>query len=232
MQSADFQHKSIESAPNGLQSVKTTEKVPERVGEWPALLTKKFLAIQFDCFSNGRIDIRKFRLYVLTPEVLDQAGIDQSLAYSRNLKTFNAIQSMKLSKIFRGLCLASILFITGSIQAQTQTPKTNFPLQFTPAPTILQSADVDSIAKRDTTLGLVVLMDSTIRMQQIGRGQYAYQSVVGLIVLEARMIQEYKSLVSGKDGKGQPVETGRRFFLITGEPLREDKILMFKTLQK
>ncbi len=218
MQQADYQPKSIERPTNGPESTKTTEKAPERVGEWPRLLTKKFLAIQFDCYERGRINIRKFRAYVLTTEVLEKAGIDPETAYSIHTKTFNAIQSMSLTKILRVFCLVCMILFSGSISAQSVAA---------PAP-----IKMDTTITTDTTAGLVVVMDSTIRMQMVEKGKYMYQSVVGLIVLDAKMIRTYIKVVSAKNGTSDPVEQSRRFFLVTGEPLREDKILMFKTANK
>lgn len=238
MQQADYQPKSIESRTNGPESTKTTEKAPERVGEWPRLLTKKFLAIQFDCYERGRINIRKFRAYVLTTEVLEKAGIDPETAYSIHTKTFNAIQSMSLTKILRVFCLVCMILFSGSLSAQKkevypysgsiQVQKdTIYPNISTPWPN-----DPDTTYMTDTTAGLVVIMDSTIRMQMIKPGQYAYQSVVGLIVLDAIMVRYYMRIMSAKTGFTDPVERSRRFFLITGEPVREEKILMFKTANK
>lgn len=70
---------------------------------WPLLLTKKFLAIRFGCWSDSRQTIltKRFRARVLTPEVLHRAGIDPEVAYSCSCKEFDALQSQRLTQILR-----------------------------------------------------------------------------------------------------------------------------------
>jgi hypothetical protein len=76
----------------------------ERVGEdWPKLLTKKWLAVYFGCWTGQAICRRRFRAHVLTPEVLKRAGIPETVAYSINTKTFDVLQSAALTKVLNSL---------------------------------------------------------------------------------------------------------------------------------
>lgn len=89
---------------------KTVHSVPEspifreNTEGWPPLLTKKFLACYFGCWSESRQTIltKRFRSKVLTPEVLQRAGISLEYAYSRSCKEFDAVESIKLTQILLG----------------------------------------------------------------------------------------------------------------------------------
>lgn len=101
MQNAEKEHFKPFPVPNVAQNGKSTHGLQaERVGEdWPKLLSKKWLAIHFDCWTGQAICRRRFRQHVLTPEVLKLAGIPETVAYSIKTKTFDVLQSAALTKV-------------------------------------------------------------------------------------------------------------------------------------
>lgn len=191
-------------------TVETTEKLHDRVGGWPRLLSKKFLAIEFDCWQGNRINVSRFRSLVLTKEVLAKAGIPEEVAYSQKIKTFNALYSMKLSKILQAPILA--LFAMFSFLLPAQTPSNQFLF--------------------DTIPGMAIIADSMVRMVQIGNGEYRYQSVMSTVVVDAIMVQKYQLLVRGDNGTPEPVDQGRTFFMNNGAVLDPNRIIIFKKVQK
>lgn len=206
---------------------KSTENPPERVGEpWPKLLSKKFLAIQFQCWSNNRINTQRFRRLVLTPEVLQAAGIPPEIAYSQTVKTFNAVQSMNLLKVLNPI-IALLLLAVSTTSAQTPAPApTSEPIHQFKTDTVKNGNDY---VLRDTIPGLAVVTDSMVRMVYTGQsGLYKYQSVMSTIVVDALMVQEYRILVSGPTGVGDPREVSRRFFFLTGGTIDPKRIVLFK----
>jgi len=205
---------------------KSTENPQERVGEpWPRLLSKKYLAIHFECWTNNRINNKRFRRYVLTPEVLQEAGIPQDEAYSQSLKTFNAVQSMKLIQIlFRPLVF--LLLAASTLGAQTPIEPISQPIHQFKTDTFQNGADY---FLRDTIPGMAVVTDSMVRMVYTGQsGLYRYQSVLSTIVVDALMVQEYRMVVRGDTGISDPVDLSRRFFFLTGGKLDPKRILLFK----
>jgi len=205
---------------------KSTENPKERVGEpWPRLLSKKYLAIHFECWTNNRINNKRFRRYVLTPEVLQEAGIPQDEAYSQSLKTFNAVQSMKLIQIlFRPLVF--LLLAAYTLGAQTPIEPISKPIHQFKTDTFQNGNDY---FLRDTIPGLAVVTDSMVRMVYTGQsGLYKYQSVMSTIVVDALMVQEYRVLVSGPTGEGDPINVSRRFFFLTGGTIDPKRIVLFK----
>ena len=222
-----FKTKQTEGHSNTDQGPKPTNRTPERVGEpWPKLLSKKFLAIQFQCWTNNRINTQRFRRYVLTPEVLQKAGIPEKEAYSQTVKTFNAVQSMNLLKVLNPI-IALLLLAVSTISAQTPAPAPiSEPIHQFKTDTVKNGNDY---VLRDTIPGLAVVTDSMVRMVYTGQsGLYKYQSVMSTICVDALMVQEYRVLVSGATGVGDPREVSRRFFFLTGGTIDPKRIVLFK----
>lgn len=210
-----------EFAPNDVKvykDLKNTQNAPERVGDvWPPLLTKKWLAIYYGCWDGSKVCYKRFRRQVLTPEVLEKAGISQKIAYSVSTKTFNAIDSMLLTKVLRGFCLIAVLMLANAATAQT-------PLDFT--------YSRDTIL-RDTFPGMAMVTDSTVRMVSTKRtGEYRYESVLGTVCVEAIMVKEYRYLVKANDGGLDPFDIGQKFFLITGGEIDPKRLFIFKQHEK
>lgn len=105
IQLTEKEHVKPISGHNVAQNGKSTHgSLPKRVGEdWPKLLTKKWLAVHFGCWTGQAICRRRFRAHVLTPEVLELAGIPQEVAYSIKTKTFDVLQSAALQKVLNAL---------------------------------------------------------------------------------------------------------------------------------
>lgn len=200
------------------EPAKTTKNQPERVGEdWPPLLTKKWLAIHFGCFNGREILRRRFRAQVLTPEVLQRAGISEEHAYSRSTRTFTATQSLMLTKILRGFCLAAFLLNTSISIAQTSE-----------TPTVKYSGDKFVL---DTIHGQAMLTDSIIQMKQVGSA-FQYQKVLSTIVVDAYLVKQYRFLVRAIDGGTEPFDLSQSFHLLTGGLIDPNRILIFKTQDK
>ena len=202
---------------------KSTEKSAERVGEdWPPLLSKKWLAVHFGCLkSDGTINRQKFRTHVLSAQVLELAGISIEKAYSVSTKTFNAIESMSLTKILRGFCFAILLSFTVPLSAQLAEQDLTLAIP-DPIPFIEKSL-------RDTLMGQAVVADSTVRMVDVG-GAYQYQKVMSTIVVDSYMVREYFYRVRSDNGAAEgPIEAGNKFYLITGAQIDPKKIMVFKT---
>ena len=227
MENVDYQSfnpNNLKGHSNTDHGPKPTNRPDERVGEtMPLLLSKKWLAIHFECWTNNRINNKRFRRYVLTPEVLQQAGIPQEEAYSQSLKTFNAVQSMKLIQIlFRPLVF--LLLAAYTLGAQTPIE----PIHQFKTDTFQNGADGNYFL-RDTIPGMAVVTDSMVRMVYTGQsGLYRYQSVLSTIVVDALMVQEYRLVVRGDTGISDPVDLSRRFFFLTGGKLDPKRILLFK----
>ncbi len=201
------------------QPEKPTKKPPDGVGEeWPKLLTKKWLAIHFGCFNGHEILRHRFRSQVLTTDVIQRAGISEERAYSRNTRTFTAIESRMLTQILRGFCLIAFLIVSTITTAQT--PST--------APTVKYSRDK---FLRDTFLGQAMLTDSTIRMVSAGTG-FRYEKVLSSIVVDAFMVKEYRFLVRASDGGEEPFDMNQAFFLLTGGRIDPNRIMLFKQFEK
>lgn len=218
------------------KSQKATHSLPGRVGEeWPRLLTKKFLAGYFGCsHTNGK----RFRTLVLPPEVLEAAGIAPEVAYNQSTKTFNVIDSMKLTKILRGFCLISMLILTEKVIAQTGSITPAPPQSIvTPAvgtgtnivnpllPTVKYSRDS---FLRDTIPGLAVVTDSIIRMVQAPAGAYKYEKVMSTVVVSALWVKEFRYLVRASDGGTDPFDSTQRFFFLSGGQIDPNRIIIFK----
>lgn len=219
MQTIAFQRDTRFHDPNGADAQKITQKTPELVErEWPKLLTKKFLAIEFGCWNGHSIIRRRFRNHVLTPEVLQRAGISPEVAYSRSTKTFSALDSIMLTKVLRGFCLASFLFISLISPAQTEVQKLKYR-----GDTIIM----------DTIPGLAMLADSSIRMVATGRaGEYRYENVLAPIVVEARMVKQYRYLVRASDGQTEPFDYTQQFYFLSGGLIDPKRLLIFTQNQK
>lgn len=200
-------------------TIQTTQKPPEeRVGEeWPRLLSKKWIAIHFGCYNGQNVLWRRFRSHVLTPEVLQNAGIDQDFAYSRHCKTFNAIQSMKLTQILRGFCFLAFLLTTTFSTAQTGT-----------STTVEYSGDK---FVNDTIPGMAMITDSIIRMVQVGTG-FRYEKVLTGIVVDAYMVKQHRFLVRSSDGGHEPFDLTQSFHLLTGGLIDPKRIMIFKQSPK
>lgn len=219
MQDIDFLPVAPQNAPFLGKTEKTTKKPPEVEveGEWPRLLSKKWLAIHYDCWNGKEVLWRRFRSHVLTKDVLEKAGIDPEYAYSRHCKTFNAIDSLMLTKILRGFCLLLTLMAFGTAQAQTMsTPK--------------YSRDT---FVHDTIPGYAMLSDSMVRMVEAGpNGQYRFEKVLSTVVVDAYMVKSFRFLVRASDGGTDPFDTSQSFHLLTGGMIDPNRILIFKTKSK
>lgn len=208
---------------------KSTEKAAERVGEeWPPLLSKKWLAVHFGCLKNdGTINRQKFRTHVLNSEVLKMAGISIEKAYSVSTKTFNAIDSMSLTKILRGFCFAILMAVTVPLPAQNGTVAT--PVSTISSRPFNGPVQVTEKTFRDTLMGQAVVADSTVRMVDVG-GAYQYQKVLSTIVVDSYMVREYMYRVRSDDGSSEgPIEAGNKFYLLTGAQIDPKRIMVFKT---
>lgn len=191
-------------------TAKPTQSTGSRVGEdWPPLLSKKWLAIYFGCWTNKGVCSKRLRSKVLTPEVLSEAGIPEDVGYSRNTRSFNAIQSMRLTQILRGFCLIALLFCASISTAQNS---------------VKYSGDT---FVRDTFPGIAVISDSTIRMIVYGTG-FRYEKVLSSIVIDAYMVKEYRYLVRATDGGTEPFDLTQTFHLLTGGIIDPRRILIFK----
>lgn len=62
-------------------------------------MTKKWLAAAFGCMNAGGVDYRRLYRYVLTPEILSDAGIKPGEIRHKGCKTFTAIQSDALARV-------------------------------------------------------------------------------------------------------------------------------------
>lgn len=218
MQNVDVQSNTLQLAPNVVQVSKSIENPPSRVGEaWPPILEKKWLAIHFGCW-NGREISRRFRTKVLTPEVLQKAGISQEFAYSRNCKSFDVIQSIMLTKILRGFCLIAFLLTSTITIAQTA------------APAVKYSRDTFLL---DTLPGQAMITDSIVRMVTAGpTGEYRFEQVLSTVVVDAICVKKYRFLVRASDGGTDPFDMAQSFFLLTGGLIDPNRILIFKQYQK
>ncbi len=230
MELLDNQRKSAQVGHTGHQNPKTTQNPPNGVGEgWPPLLTKKWLAIYFGCWNGTKVCYKQFRRMVLTPEVLEKAGIPQERAYSVSTKTFNAIDSLMLTKVLRGFCLISVLMLANAANAQTSKTA-----DFTALPAVPQKMQYarDTIL-RDTIPGLAMVTDSTVRMVSTKvPGTYRYESVLSTVCVEAVMIKEFRYLVRANDGGLDPFDLGQRFFFLTGGQIDPKRIVIFKQYEK
>jgi len=196
----------------------TTQKPPNGVGEeWPRLLTKKWLAIHFGCHNGSEILRHRFRSQVLTAEVIQRAGISEERAYSRNTRTFTAIESRMLTQILRGFCLIALLFVSTISTAQTDT-----------APTVKYSADKYVY---DTIPGVAMITDSIIRMVQDGNG-FRYEKVMSTIVVDAFLLKQFRFLVRASDGGTEPFDMQQSFHLLTGGRIDPNRIILFKQSEK
>lgn len=228
MEFVEFQHPNAIPGHQNTPNPQNSQKAAERVGEdWPPLLSKKWLAIHFGCWNGTTIARKRFRSQVLTPEVLEKAGIPQERAYSVSTKTFNVIDSMKLTLVLRGFCLIAALFVANTANAQNN-------LQLLTA----QSDPAKPIYLRDTILrdtfpGLAMVTDSTVRMVSTKiPGTYRYEAVLGTVCVEAIMIKDYRYLVRAEDGGLDPFDLGQRFFFLTGGQIDPKRIVIFKQYDK
>lgn len=235
MQNSDYQSFELETSQKGTNAPhagKPTHRPPGGVGEeWPALLSKKWLAARYQCImANGSINRRRFRMLVLTEEVLTRAGIPMELAYSRSTKTFNAIHSMSLTKILRGFCLALLLTITYTATAQTvaNVPPANAPVVLIP-PVHVPVTDLAAYTIYDTIPGTLVVSDSTIRMIQVRPGEYKYQAVLSTIVFSGYMVKEVQ-IEAGEKSRA-PKLLGHRFYHEAWGMIDPKRVLLFKTNQ-
>lgn len=212
---------------------KATNRPGNGVGEWPPLLTKKWLAAHYGCLlANGSINLRRFRAQVLTKEVLQRAGIPPEIAYSRSTRTFNAIYSMSLTTILRGFCLALLLSITATATAQTLAtiPAKPAPITVTdPDVTLPVHVPVTVTTILDTLPGVMVVSDSIIRMVQDPNGSYRYQQVLSTLVFDGFMVKEFQL----PDGRtvGNPKLIGHRFYHAKWGLVDPKRVLLFKTNQ-
>jgi hypothetical protein len=235
MQGIDYQTSMEKVERNTTQTPnpsKVTDRASNGVGEWPPLLTKKWLAAHYGCLlANGSINLRRFRAQVLTAEVLQRAGIPPEIAYSRSTKTFNAIYSMSLTTILRGFCLAFLLTITATATAQTvaTVPATLAPITVTdPVVTRPVHVPVAVTTILDTLPGVMVVSDSIIRMVQDPNGSYRYQRVLSTLVFDGWMVKEFQ-LTAGTQG-GQKL-LGHRFYHEKWGIVDPKRVLLFKTNQ-
>lgn len=226
------------NTPQTPNTEKPTNRPGNGVGEWPPLLTKKWLAAHYGCLlANGSINLRRFRAQVLTIEVLERANIPPEIAYSRSTRTFNAIYSMSLTTILRGFCLALLLSITATATAQTlaTVPAKPAPITVTDPDVTLPvhipiPAQVTTIL--DTLPGVMVVSDSIIRMVQDPNGSYRYQQVLSTLVFDGYMIKEFEMPVA-PDGRslGNPKLIGHRFYHAKWGLVDPKRVLLFKTNQ-
>lgn len=237
MQGIDYQtftEKVERNTPQMPNAEKPTNRPGNGVGEWPPLLTKKWLAAHYGCLlANGSINLRRFRAQVLTIEVLERANIPPEIAYSRSTRTFNAIYSMSLTTILRGFCLALLLSITATATAQTvaTVPANPAPITITGSSGIISvPAPVTTIL--DTLPGVMVVSDSIIRMVQDPNGSYRYQQVLSTLVFDGYMIKEFEMPVA-PDGRtlGNPKLIGHRFYHAKWGLVDPKRVLLFKTNQ-
>ena len=213
-QNIDNQPSNSNYPQSGHSTAKPTQSTVSRVGEeWPPLLSKKWLAIYFGCWSDKGVCSKRLRSKVLTPEVLSQAGIPEDVGYSRNTRSFNALQSMRLTQILRGFCLIAMLFCSSISTAQNS---------------VKYSGDT---FVRDTFPGIAVISDSTIRMIAYGTG-FRYEKVLSSIVIDAYMVKEYHYLVRATDGGTEPFDLTQTFHLLTGGLIDPRRLLLFKQFGK
>lgn len=171
----------------------------ERVGEGiPPLLTKKFLAVHFGCWSGGKVR-RRFWSKVLTDDVLDEAEIDRGWAMSWHCKTFSAVQSARLKRILFPVAIVLL-----------------------PALGLAQAAVPTEMFVRDTFQGRAVVTDSIWVMRTLGQ----VERVQAPVVLDAVMVKEY-AFTTNPDGSPNPRAYTQRFFDFTGQRIPESRLLLF-----
>lgn len=231
-----FAEKVERNTPQMPNAEKPTNRPGNGVGEWPPLLTKKWLAAHYGCLlANGSINLRRFRAQVLTIEVLERANIPPEIAYSRSTRTFNAIYSMSLTTILRGFCFALLLITITQSTATAQTvatvPANPAPITV-PHPEITLPVHVPITTILDTLPGVMVVSDSIIRMVQDPNGSYRYQQVLSTLVFDGFMVKEFQVPVI-HDGKnpGNPKLIGHRFYHAKWGLVDPKRVLLFKTNQ-
>lgn len=71
----------------------------ESSGRAPLPLTKKWLALHFKCYAGGRVNTRVFYTKILSPDVIEAAGLTLEEVRHPGCKTFTVTQSLQICKM-------------------------------------------------------------------------------------------------------------------------------------
>lgn len=92
-------------------------KSSDGVGGTPTLISKKWLCFRFNLTTSGRPNYQQLYKKVLTPEVLENSGLNITDIRNVSVRTFDALTSAKIKQ-----ALALPVFVLLSFIGYTQTP--------------------------------------------------------------------------------------------------------------